>query len=417
MAERVDVIVIGAGASGLMCAARAGKKGRRVVVLDHGPKAGQKILMSGGGRCNFTNKEVTADHFISSNPHFCKSAISRYTPYDFLDLVTAYGISYEERRHGQLFCTGSASEILEMLMMECRKANVKITLNRAVKKIEHLVATKGSVKQSIKRPSKTEIADPGSGARFRIHTPSGQIDTQSLVIATGGLSIPGVGASPFGYQVAEQFDIPIVPVRPGLVPLTLQPEDKKMLESLAGISVDATVCVGSTRFTEKLLFTHRGLSGPVILQISSYWKPGQPVTIDLLPFHNVQDIIAKTKEKHPKKYLKSTLYKYLPKRLVDLRFDVCPENRSILSLSKDQLERVSTAFHRWELKPGGTEGNRTAEVTVGGVDCNHISSKTMETRTVPGLFFIGEVLDVTGWLGGYNLQWAWASGYCAGGRV
>jgi len=401
MADIFDVVIIGAGASGLMCAARAGHRKKRVLVLDHGSKPGQKILMSGGGRCNFTNKQICAEHFISSNPHFCKSAISRYTSRDFITLVDTYGISHEERSHGQLFCTGSASQILEMLLTECRKARVRITLNTTIKKIEQL-------------PSTTNLKAP---LQFRVHTPSGKIDTKSLVIATGGVSLPGAGATPFGYQVAQQFDIPVVLLRPGLVPFTLQPKDKALLQPLAGISVDAQVRCPLAVFNEKLLFTHRGLSGPVILQISSYWQPGQTITIDLLPFTTLVETLKNKQKSHPKKFLKSLLYEVLPKRLVDVRLANCHGDRPIGPLSLDQLRRTASAFHEWQIKPAGTEGNRTAEVTVGGVDCNHVSSKTMEAGAVPGLFFIGEVLDVTGWLGGYNLQWAWSSGFCAGQYV
>lgn len=393
-----NVIVIGAGASGLMCAAQAGKRKRKVLVLDHGPAPGRKLLMSGGGRCNFTNTQVRADHFISSNPHFCKSAIARYSSRDFVNLIDRYGIAHEERSHGQLFCRDSAAQILEMLLTECRQAKVRILLSLPVEKIEMV-------------SSKTDRTRP---AQFRIHTVSRTFDTESLVIATGGTSIPGVGATSFGYQVAGQFGIPVVPPRPGLVPFTLQPKDKSILQPLAGISVDAKVSCPLAVFTEKLLFTHRGLSGPAILQVSSFWQPGQTITIDLLPFDTLLDTLKKEQGSHPKKQIKSILYTLLPKRLVDIRLDGSPGDQPVGSVSHDQFKTIAAAFHEWHIKPGGTEGNRTAEVTVGGVDCNYISSKTMEAATVPGLFFIGEVLDVTGFLGGYNLQWAWSSGFCAG---
>ncbi len=398
MAEKLDVVIIGAGASGLMCAAQAGKRRRNVLILDHGSAPGRKILMSGGGRCNFTNKEIRADHFISLNPHFCKSAISRYTSSDFLNLVASYGISYEERNHGQLFCRDSAAQILDMLLTECHKYKVKIRLNTSITKIERL-------RLNTKK---------GEGIQYRIHTESGIIKTPALVIATGGVSIPGVGATPFAYHVAEQFDIPVVPTRPGLVPFTLQPEDKKILQPLSGISVDAKVSTPLAQFSEKLLFTHRGLSGPVILQISSYWQQGQAITIDLLPFKNLIDTLKKEQLSRPKKQVKSSLYQFLPKRLVDARLSGFPADQPVGSVSRERLGQINDAFHHWQIKPGGTEGNRTAEVTVGGVDCNHVSSKTMEARNVAGLYFIGESLDVTGWLGGYNLQWAWSSGFCAG---
>jgi predicted Rossmann fold flavoprotein len=394
MADFYNVVIIGAGSSGLMCAAQAGKRKKKVLVLDHGPTSGRKILMSGGGRCNFTNKQVRSEHYISSNPHFCKSAISRYTSRDFMNLVDGYGISYEERSHGQLFCTGKASQILDMLETECQKAKVRICVNTPVLKIEKL------------------------SSQFRVHTESGKIDTTSLVIATGGVSIPGAGATPFGYQVAEQFDIPVIAPRPGLVPFTLQPKDKKILQLLAGISVEAKVSSPLAVFTEKLLFTHRGLSGPVILQVSSYWQPGQNIIIDLMPFDDLLEILKNKQASRPKKHLRSCLYDLLPKRLVDARLDAsidtCRADLPIGSVSNDQLKQIAGIFHEWQIKPGGTEGYRTAEVTVGGVDCNRISSKTMEATKVSGLFFIGEILDVTGRLGGYNLQWAWSSGYCAG---
>ncbi|WP_022664761.1 NAD(P)/FAD-dependent oxidoreductase [Desulfospira joergensenii] len=401
MADSFDVLIIGAGASGLMCAAQAGFRGKKVLVLDHGSAPGRKILMSGGGRSNFTNTQVSSGHYLSSNPHFCKSAISRYTSRDFIDLVARYGISFEERSHGQLFCVESASQLLDMLLAECRQAKVNIRMDTPVEKIKSLLSQ----------------TDPEDTPRFRIHTGSGKIDTRSLVIATGGVSIPGVGATPFGYKVAEQFGIPIVPVRPGLVPFTLQPKDKKNLQPLSGISVDAKVSCPSAVFTEKLLFTHRGLSGPVILQISSHWQPGQTIFIDLLPFGSLEETFKKEQGTRPKKQVRSILYGRLPKRLVDIRLQGFPADRAIGSVSHDQIRQIASAFHEWQIKPGGTEGNRTAEVTLGGVDCNHISSKTLEAGDVPGLFFIGEVLDVTGWLGGYNLQWAWSSGYCAGQYV
>lgn len=401
MADSFDVVIIGAGASGLMCAAQAGSRKRHVLVLDHAPSPGRKILMSGGGRSNFTNRQVGPEHYISSNPHFCKSAIARYTSRDFLDLVERTGISYEERSHGQLFCKGSAAQLLDMLLAECRRAGVKLRMDTAVEKIEGLSLETGS-------------EDPH---RFRVFTGSARIHTRSLVIATGGVSIPGLGASPFGYRVAEQFNIPVVPVRPGLVPFTLPPEEKTILQPLSGISVDARVSCPLAVFAEKLLFTHRGLSGPVILQISSYWEPGQTIAIDLLPFDNLEGTLKKEQGSRPKKQVKSILYERLPKRLADIRLKGLPADRAMGSISHDQIRQIAAAFHEWQIKPGGTEGNRTAEVTVGGVDCNHISSKTMEARDVPGLFFIGEVLDVTGWLGGYNLQWAWSSGYCAGQYV
>lgn len=402
MMEIYDVVVIGAGASGLVCAREAGIRDRKVLVLDHG-RAGRKILMSGGGRCNFTNRRVTADQYMSSNPHFCKSALSRFTPEDFLDRVRRAGIPYEERDHGQLFCTGKASEILDMLTQGCKKGGVRFALNTGVETIRRSASSAGSSAEA--------------APRFRIRAGRRSLETASLVIATGGVSIPGAGASPFGFRIAEQFGIAVVPPRPGLVPFTLQPADKKILQPLSGIAVKARVSLRDISFTENLLFTHRGLSGPVILQVSSYWQPGQAVAVDLLPEVDLTRILESERQTGPKKQVKTLLFHHLPKRLVMARLPGKLAVRPVGSLSGEQLAAVSDAFHRWRLKPGGTEGFRTAEVTVGGVDCSRISSKTMESRDVPGLFFIGEVLDVTGWLGGFNLQWAWSSGWAAGQYV
>lgn len=395
----VDVMIIGAGASGLMCAARAGLRGRSVLVADHQASAGRKILVSGGGRCNFTNRTVGPDHYISGNPHFCKSALSRFSPQDFLDLAEAHGIEWEERDLGQLFCTGSASQILDMLMSHCRQAGVTFFLGTPVTGIEPV----------------EPAAD--HGPRFRIIAGAETVAARSLVIATGGVSIPGAGATPFGYRVAEQFGLRVVPPRPGLVPFTLHPADKRMLQPLSGISVEAGVVCRRAGFTGRMLFTHRGLSGPVILQVSSYWQPGEEITIDLLPRDRLMDVFAAKQAAAPRKQLRSILCEKLPKRLVDVRLAGVDASRPLGAMSKETLRQAAAAFHQWRVRPGGTEGYRTAEVTVGGVDCCGISSRTMEAVTVPGLFFIGEVLDVTGWLGGYNLHWAWASGYCAGQAV
>jgi hypothetical protein len=393
MKNEYDVVIIGAGASGLMCAAQAGKRGRRVKVLDHGPKPGRKILMSGGGRCNFTNRSVSAHNYISSNPHFVKSALSRYRPDDFIDLVRQYGIRFSEREHGQLFCTDSAGQIRDMLLAECREAGVRLLFKTSITGIERQASNQG----------------------FRLSSTAGEsMAASSLVIATGGVSMPAVGATPFGYKVADQFNIPVVRPRPGLVPFTVQPEDKMVLAPLAGISVKARVRTGSASFTEQLLFTHRGLSGPVILQASSYWQSGAAVTIDLFPDGNLGELLETVHKTGPKRHVKSVLAKYLPTRLVQARLDEkllnCPLNR----ISRQGLKTVIDAIHTWKIQPGGTEGYRTAEVTVGGIDCRRFSSKTMESNDVPGLYAIGEVLDVTGWLGGYNFQWAWSSAWAAG---
>jgi predicted Rossmann fold flavoprotein len=389
-----DVIIIGAGASGLMCALAAGRRNRRVVVVDHGKQPGRKILMSGGGRCNFTNTGVEADNFISHNPHFVKSALSRFSQWDFLEMINTHNISYHERDHGQLFCNNSSGEIMEMLLKECKKVHVDIRLGTTIDKITP--------------------TEPGG---FSVSTSRGVFQGQSLVVATGGLSIPGAGATPLGYRIAEQFNIKVWPTRPGLVPFTLQPPDKQKLSELPGISVDATVTVGHHNFRENILFTHRGLSGPVILQISSMWPPGEEITINLLPETDLEEILKAAQSKSPKRKVKSLLAELLPKRLVAAMVEESLADQALHALSHSKFKAIAQSLHHWQLKPGGTEGYRTAEVTLGGVDCNAISSKTMEVQQVKGLFFTGEVLDVTGWLGGYNLQWAWSSGWCAGQYV
>jgi len=387
---RYDVVIIGAGASGLMCAIEAGKRQRRVLVVEHGAQPGRKILMAGGGRCNFTNYSVDADHFLSQNPHFCKSALSRFTQWDFLDLVKRYSIPFHEREHGQLFCDRSASDILDMLLAECKTAGVEFKFRCRIDKVER-----------------------GEGG-FQLATLQGGITATSLVVATGGLSIPAAGASPFGYRLAQQFGLPVVETSAGLVPFTLQPQDKQQLSALSGIAVRSRVDTGAHSFCENLLFTHRGLSGPVILQISNYWQPGQRITIDLLPDVDLFTRLQQAQQQRPQKQLKSILAAWLPKRLLASRLDEAFLETALRSLTDQQFSRVVGALQQWQLKPNGTEGYRTAEVTRGGVDCNAISSKTMEARQVPGLYFTGEVLDVTGWLGGYNLQWAWSSGWSAG---
>jgi predicted Rossmann fold flavoprotein len=389
-----DVIIIGAGASGLMCAIEAGKRGRQVMVLDHANKAGKKILMSGGGRCNFTNYSIEPNNFISNNPHFCKSALSRYTQWDFLALIARHKIPYHERDHGQLFCNDSAKDILTLLLKECAEVGVIVQLNTTVENLEKL--TNG----------------------FHLKTNQGPINCQSLVVATGGLSIPKMGASPFGYKIAEQFGIPVVPTRAGLVPLTLQPDDKEQFAPLSGIAVPCSISNKRQTFNENVLFTHRGLSGPAVLQISSYWlSGGESLVIDLLPALNLATELKAKRQQKLKNTLKTILDGYLPKRLVSC---LLPEEILTLSLpdlSDRQIQQIADQLHKWTIKPGGTEGYRTAEVTVGGVDCEAISSKTMESKQVPGLYFIGEVVDVTGWLGGYNFQWAWSSAWCAGQYV
>ena len=392
--KKTDVIIIGASAAGLMCAIEAGKRGRKVVVLDHSNKAGKKILVSGGGRCNFTNYSVSADNYISHNPHFCKSALSRYTQWDFIDLVNKYKIEFHERSHGQLFCNDSAKQILAMLRDECEQVGVSIYLN-----------------------TKIDNIDKKSDHHFILSTNLDDFHCQSLVVATGGLSMPTMGAGPFGYKVAEQFGIKVWPTTAGLVPFTLQPEDKTKFSTLSGIAVDCVVSSGKQSFRENILFTHRGLSGPVVLQISSYWSPGETVEINLLPDLDLFEDLMLNKKRQTNLKLKTALSKHLPRRLVEALISEKLVDKTLQSISDDDLMAIASRIRQWAIKPNGTEGYRTAEVTLGGVDCDALSSKTMESNTVPGLYFIGEVVDVTGWLGGYNFQWAWSSAWCAGQYV
>ncbi|MGD7036687.1 NAD(P)/FAD-dependent oxidoreductase [Methylotuvimicrobium buryatense] len=389
-----DVVVIGAGASGLICAIEAGKRKRNVKVLELAAKPGKKILMSGGGRCNFTNYSVEPDNYISHNPHFCKSALSRFTQWDFLDWVQRYRIPYHEREFGRLFCNDSAKDILNMLLTECDSVGVDINLNTRIEAIEHR-----------------------SDRQFLIKTKLQNYLCRSLVIATGGLSIPKMGASPFGYKVAEQFGIKVWPTSAGLVPFTLQPDDKQRLSELSGIALLCRVSCYEQSFTENLLFTHRGLSGPAMLQISNYWRPGQSLTIDLLPETDLAEHLWQLKTTKSKAALKTMLAELLPKRLLACLIEEKLLNSNMADLSAAQIDAITDCISHWTIKPNATEGYRTAEVTLGGVDCNAISSKTMGCHDVPGLYFIGEVLDVTGWLGGYNFQWAWSSGWCAGQYV
>ncbi len=395
MANKYDVVIIGAGAAGLMCAAEAGKRGRSVLVVDHGKKPGRKILISGGGRCNFTNMDVAANNYVCRNPHFVKSALSQYTQWDFIGMVCQHGIDYEERDHGQLFCLDSAKDIVQMLLAECDMPNIAQRYQVDVHSIE-----------------KTE-----SGFTLGLNTDT--VSCESLVVATGGLSMPKLGATPFGYQIAEQFGLKMIPTTAGLVPFTLHVEDKEALADLSGIAVPAVVeTEDGTSFKENLLFTHRGLSGPVILQVSSYWKPGQKITADLPPHLTLADTLNEMREAHPNQSLKNSLSRLLPKRLIEAlieRGDV--EDKPLKQLNHKELALLSEYFHQWQIAPNGTEGYRTAEVTLGGVDTDELSSKTMEAKKVKGLFFAGEVMDVSGWLGGYNFQWAWSSGYVAGQYV
>ncbi len=389
-----DVIIIGAGASGLICAIEAAKRGRQVLVLDSANKAGKKILMSGGGRCNFTNYEVASEHYLSHNPHFCKSALSRYTQWDFIAQVDDYKIPYHEREHGQLFCDDSSKDILTMLLSECAKYQVNIQLNCHIQHIQKL-------------PSDV----------FELKSSTGLYHAQSLVIATGGLSIPKMGASAFGYQIAKQFGHHIWPTHAGLVPFTLQNQDKATLYDLSGISVPCRASNKKISFQDNLLFTHRGLSGPAILQLSSYWQAGESIQIDLLPNLDLTVWLKEKKAEQPNRSLKAVLGQHLAKRLIVALLGLETADSPLQKLSHQQLDEVAKQLQHWTIKPNNTEGYRTAEVTLGGVDCNEISSQTMRSKKQPGLYFIGEVLDVTGWLGGYNFQWAWSSGWCAGQAV
>ena len=389
--KKVDVIIIGASASGLMCAVEAAKRGRHVVILDHANKAGKKILMSGGGRCNFTNYDVSSENYISHNTHFVKSALSRFTQWDFIALVESYQIPYHEREHGQLFCDDSSKDILNLLLNECKKANVTIQLKCDIINIEQK-----------------------SEHHFIIQSSKDDYHCQSLVIATGGLSIPKMGASPFGYKVAEQFGLKVWPTTAGLVPFTLHKQDKETLADLSGIAIDSIVSSNSMSFRENILFTHRGLSGPAILQISSYWAAGEAIEINLLPNIDLLEHLTTTAQEQPQIKLKTLLYKLLPKRLINVFIKAELLDKTLQEISHKQFSHVSSKLQSWIIKPNGTEGYRTAEVTVGGVDCDALSSKTFESKTVPGLYFIGEVMDISGWLGGYNFQWSWSSGWCAG---
>ena len=386
---KYDVIVIGGGAAGLMCAGTAAQCGKSVLLLDHAEKVGKKILISGGGRSNFTNRFTTAANYLSQNPHFCKSALSRFSAADFITMVEEAGIAYHERSHGQLFCDESAKQIVELLMQPCREFGVKVQLNTTISSIQ-------------------------KDATFELQTDRGVFQADSLVIATGGLSIPKMGATPFGLKLAEQFGLKIVPPVAGLAPFTFTGKVKEALQELAGISLDVSVHCRGKVFKEALLFTHRGLSGPSMLQISSYWKSGDELEIDLLPEQEVTSLLKLKKQSRPLAQLSTVLSELLPKRLVQLLTSGYIDDERMQQLSDRQIEHLANQLHHWRLKPNGTEGYRTAEVTVGGVDTNELSSKTMECKKIPGLYFIGEVVDVTGHLGGFNFQWAWSSGYTAG---
>lgn len=389
--QTADVVIIGAGAAGLMCAATAAYRGRRVLLLDHANRAGKKILMSGGGRCNFTNLNSTQANFLSANPYFCISALKRYTPQHFFELVERHGVDWCEKAAGQLFCVDKAQPILDLLLTECDWAGVDIRLKTQIQRVEK------------------------SAHGFRLATSGGKLECGSLVVATGGLSIPTMGASGFGYQLAEQFGLQVLPTRAGLVPFTLQPEDKQRLADLSGVSLPVAVTCRGQVFQEPLLFTHRGLSGPAMLQISSYWQPGDELEIDLLVDSGLtQADWQQLRQQNPRASVEKQLANHLPKRMATTWCDWHGWQQPLQHLGKADITRLQQALRHWRVKPGGTEGYRTAEVTLGGVDTRQVSQRNFEAKDVPGLHFIGEVLDVTGQLGGHNFQWAWASGYCAG---
>jgi len=385
-----DVLVIGAGAAGLMTALTAGQRGRRVQVIDHANKVGKKILMSGGGRCNFTNTGTTPANFLSANPHFCKSALARYAPADFIDLVDRHGVAWHEKELGQLFCDVSSKLIVKLLMDECQAAGVQVRTHCAVTRVER-------------------------GAEgFRVDTAQGRFHAASLVVATGGLSIPSLGATGFGYGLARQFGHQVLPTRAALVPLTLSGKHQERLHDLAGVALPVEARCNGTRFRNALLFTHRGVSGPAILQISSYWQPGDDLRLDLLPGEDAEAWLRGHKRERGATELRNVLAERLPKRLAQRLCEHWLPDKPVRQLDEPELRAAAAILRDWPLVASGTEGYRTAEVTLGGVDTREVSSASMESRRVPGLYFVGEVLDVTGWLGGYNFQWAWASGHAAG---
>lgn len=396
-----NTIIIGAGASGLFCAAQIGKRGKTVAVLDNGKKIGRKILMSGGGFCNFTNLDVTPQHYLSHNPHFVKSALARFSQWDFIAMAAEAGIAYHEKEDGQLFCDNGAEDIVAMLARQCEQSGVRIVLRQQIESVERAESE----------------SETGEYVGFMIRA-NGQLwRCDNLVIASGGLSMPGLGASPFGYRIAEQFGMTVLPPRAGLVPFTYREIDK-FLTALSGISLPVTITAqNGKRFNNRLLFTHRGISGPAVLQISNYWQPHESLTIDWLPSENIAELLRQAKTDSPKIRLKTLLNRVLPKKLVDVWLaQGLIEDETVANLTKVRSEKLTDLIHHWCFQPNGTEGYRTAEVTLGGVDTREISSKTMESLKVKGLYFIGEVLDVTGWLGGYNFQWAWSSAYaCAQG--
>ncbi|TIX02524.1 MAG: NAD(P)/FAD-dependent oxidoreductase [Mesorhizobium sp.] len=388
--QAYDVVIVGAGAAGMMCAVEAAKRGRSVMILDHAASPGEKIRISGGGRCNFTNIHASPKNFLSGNPHFCISALSRYTQRDFIALVERHRIAYHEKTLGQLFCDGSARQIIDMLVSEMQGRGVELALSTKVEDVRKTVDG------------------------FVLALSTGMVTCQSLVVACGGKSIPKMGATGFGYELAERFGLAIVETRPALVPLTFDANTLERLAPLAGNAVDAEVACGKTRFSEAMLFTHRGVSGPSILQISSYWREGDEIRIAMLPGVDVADLVRTAKRGNGRQAVQTVLANHLPKRLAQSIAERTGIDGNVADLSDAQIKTVAAAVNDWRIKPAGSEGYRTAEVTLGGLDTNGLDQKTMQAKSVPGLFFIGEVVDVTGWLGGYNFQWAWSSGWVAG---
>lgn len=388
------IVIIGAGAAGLFCAGILGQQGFDVTVIDNGKKIGRKILMSGGGYCNFTNLHITANNYISHNTHFCKSALKRFSQWDFIQLISQYNIAYHEKEHGQLFCDNGAQDIVNMLMSECQKGRVNFKLQ-------------------------TELYDIDQSAEgFYLQTNQGEIHADKVIVATGGLSMPKLGTTPIGYKIAEKFNLPIIPIRAGLVPFTLQPSLLALLSPLAGISILASVSSTTTTFTGNILFTHRGLSGPAILQISNYWQVGEAISINLLPNQDLDNFFTMHREISNNQQLKTILATLLPKRLIEslIELHIIPD-MPLKQLNSKQQQVLISQLTDWQIVPNGTEGYRTAEVTIGGVATDGLSSKTMAAKTIANLYFIGEVIDVTGWLGGYNFQWAWSSAYACANEI
>ena len=398
MPEQFDALVIGGGAAGLMCALTAGRRGKRILLVEHANRVGKKILMSGGGRCNFTNTGTAPDNFLSANPHFCKSALARYTPWDFIAMVERHGIAYHEKELGQLFCDESSKLIVKMLLDECAAAGVRIEASCSVERVQH-----------------------GDGAAatgmFQLHTTRGTFSAPTLVVASGGLSIPSMGASGLGYALARQFDHTVLPTRAGLVPLTLSGKHQERLADLSGVALPVEVRCNGTSFNNFMLITHRGISGPAILQISSFWQPGDDLRLDLLPGTEALAMLRQLQAERPAAELKTVLGELLPKRFAQRLCEEWMSNKPMKQYNAPQLRDIADHLASWPLIASGTEGYRTAEVTLGGVDTDELSSSTMQSKRVHGLYFIGEVVDVSGWLGGYNFQWAWASGFAAGSAL